>query len=129
MCGNLNPGAPIRRAIQCRRDGLNDVELDALADSYTRPRPDMAFSFDDLQDARSDEIRATLGSDAAKDWIEGLLLMIAGILGFLAGGLIVVMIAWAAQSAGLDARTIAPTAAEVLAPGFDLEAKVAEVQP
>ena len=87
------------------------------------------FSFDDIQDARSDEISATLGSDVAKDWIEGLLLMIAGILGFLTGGLIVVFIAWAAQSAGLDARAIAPTAAEVLAPGFDLEAKIAEVEP
>ena len=118
-----------RPAIQCRRDGLNDVELDALADSYTRPRPDMGFSFDDIQGARSDEISATLGSDVAKDWIEGLLLMIAGILGFLAGGLIVVIIAWAAQSAGLDARTIAQTATEVTAPGFDLEAKLAEVEP
>lgn len=87
------------------------------------------FSFDDIQDARSDEISATLGSDVAKDWIEGLLLMIAGILGFLAGGLIVVIIAWAAQSAWLDARTIAPTAAEVMSPGFDLEAKIAEVEP
>lgn len=117
------------RAIQCRRDGLNDADLDALADSYTRPRPGMGFSFDDIQGARSDEIRATLGSDVAKDWIDGLLLMIAGILGFLAGGLIVVIIAWAAQSAGLDARTIAPTAAEVLDPSFDLERKVAEVEP
>lgn len=117
------------RSIQWRRDGLNDTELDALADSYTRPRPDMGFSYYDIQGARSDEISATLGSDVAKDWIEGLLLMIAGILGFLTGGLIVVIIAWAAQSAELDARAIAPTAAEVSAPGFDLESKLAEVEP
>lgn len=119
------------RAIQCRRDGLNDADLDALADSYTRPRPDMGFSFDDIQAARSEDVRAAYlyGACAGGDWIGDLLLMIAGILGFLAGGLIVVIIAWAAQSAGLDARTIAPTVAEVSSPGFDLEAKLAEVEP
>ena len=46
------------RAIQCRREGLTPAELDALTGIFTRPRPDMAFSFDDLQDAKKNAINA-----------------------------------------------------------------------
>ena len=40
------------RAIQRRREDLTPAEMDALTGLFTRPRPDMAFSFDDLQDAK-----------------------------------------------------------------------------
>ncbi len=46
-------------AIQCRREDLTPAELDALTGLFTRPRPDMAFSFDDLQDAK--KMQSTTG--------------------------------------------------------------------
>ena len=54
-----------RLAIQCRREGLTPAEMDALYDNFMRPRPDMAVSFDDLQDAK--KMQSTTGVDMTRE--------------------------------------------------------------
>ena len=53
------------RAIQCRREDLAPAELDSLTGLFTRPRPDMAFSFDDLQDAK--KMQSTTGGGMTRE--------------------------------------------------------------
>ena len=53
------------RAIQCRREDLKPAELGALSDNFMRPRPDMAFSFDDLQDAK--KMQSTTGGGMTRE--------------------------------------------------------------
>ena len=114
----------MNRAIMCRPDGLTPAEVDALHDSLTRPRPDMAFTFDDAEDAKKPQARTP-----EAELIEGLILVAAGVVGVLAMAGVIIALTAAVQFMRIDIQTLAPTAAEVSAPGFDLEAKVAEVQP
>ena len=112
------------RAIQCRREDLTPAELDALSDNFMRPRPDMAFSFDDAEDAKKPQ-----ASTPEAELIEGLILVAVGVVGVLAMAGVIIALTAAVQFMRIDIQTLAPTAAEVMAPGFDLERKVAEVQP
>ena len=53
------------RAIQRRGEDLTPTELDSLTGLFTRPRPDMAFSFDDLQDAK--KMQSTTGGGMTRE--------------------------------------------------------------
>ena len=111
------------RAIQCSREGLTPAELDALTGLFTRPRPDMAFSFDDLQDAK--KMQSTTGGGMTREDAHlAVTVAITIIFGAIVGAVATIVL-----SSLLTVEAIAPTAAEVSAPGFDLEAKLAEVEP
>lgn len=110
------------RAIMCRREGLTQAEESALYESITMPRPDMAFTFDDMQDPGGD-------TSPAAAMIEGLLFIAARVTLFVAAALLIVGIAFAAQAIRLDVQTLAPTVAEVSAVDFDLDRKLGEVLP
>lgn len=111
------------RAIQCRREGLTPAEMDALTGVFTRPRPDMAFSFDDLMDAKN-QPTTTGGGMTREDAHLTATVAITFVFGAIFGAVVSIVL-----SSLLTIEALAPTAAEVSAPGFDLEAKLAEVQP
>lgn len=111
------------RAIQCRREDLTPAEMDALTGLFTRPRPDMAFSYDDLQDAK--KMQSTTGGGMTR---EDAHLAATVALTFVLGAIVGVVVTIVLSSL-LTVEAMAPTAAEVSAPGFDLEAKLAEVEP
>ena len=50
---------------QHHRENLTSAELDALADNFMRPRPDMAVSFDDLMDAK--KMQSTTGGGMTRE--------------------------------------------------------------
>ena len=111
------------RAIQCRREGLTPAEMDALTGLFTRPRPDMAFSFDDLQDAK--KMQSTTGADMTREDAHlAATVAITFVFGAIVGAVVAIVL-----SSLLTVEAMAPTAAEVMDPSFDLERKVAEVQP
>lgn len=111
------------RAIQCRREGLTPAEMDALTGLFARPRPDMAFSFDDLQDAK--KMQSTTGGGMTREDAH----IAATVALTIIFGAIIGAVATIVLSSLLTVEAIAPTAAEVSAPGFDLEAKLSEVAP
>ena len=115
------------RAIQSRREDLTPAEMDALTGVFTRPRPDMAFSFDDLQDAKKMQSATTTTTGCGMTREDAHLAATVAIT--IIFGAIVGAVATIVLSSLLTVEAIAPTAAEVSAPGFDLEAKLAEVQP
>ena len=111
------------RAIQCRREGLTPAELDALSDNFMRPRPDMAVSFDDLMDAKNQP--TTTGCDMTHEDAHLIATVaITIIFGAIVGAVITIIL-----SSFLTVEAMAPTAAEVMAAGFSLEHKLAEVAP
>ena len=111
------------RAIQCRREGLTPAELDALTGVFTRPRPDMAFSFDDLQDAK--KMQSTTGGGMTREDAHlAATVAITIIFGAIIGAVITIIL-----SSLLTVEVMAPTAAEVMAADFSLEHKLAEVSP
>ena len=108
------------RAIQCRREDLTPAEIDSLTGLFTRPRPDMAFSFDDLQDAK--KMQSTTGGGMTREDAHlTATVAIAIIFGIIVGVVVTIVL-----SSLLTVEEMAPTAAEVMAPSFDLERKVAE---
>ena len=110
------------RAIQCRREGLTPAELDALSDNFTRPRPDMAFSFDDLQDAK--KMQSTTGGGMTREDAHlAATVAITIIFGIIVGVVVTIVL-----SSLLTVEAMAPTAAEVMAADFDLERKLAEAE-
>ena len=111
------------RAIQCRREDLTPAEMDALTGVFTRPRPDMAFSFDDLQDAKKTQ-STTGGGMTREDAHLAATVAITIIFGAIVGAVVTIVL-----SSLLTVEAMAPTAAEVMADDFSLERKVAEVEP
>lgn len=110
-------------AIQCRREDLTTAELDALADSFMRPRPDMAFSFDDLQDAK--KMQSTTGGGMTREDAHiAATVAITIIFGIIVGAVVTIVL-----SSLLTIEAMAPTAAEVMAADFSLEHKLAEAAP
>ena len=111
------------RAIQCHREDLTPAEMAALTGVFTRPRPDMAVSFDDLQDAK--KMQSTTGGGMTREDAHlTATVAITIIFGAIVGAVVSIVL-----SSLLTIEAMAPTAAEVSAPGFDLEAKLAEVEP
>ena len=111
------------RAIQCRREDLTPAELDALSDNFTRPRPDMAFSFDDLQDAK--KMQSTTGGGMTREDAHlTATVAITFVFGAIVGAVVSIVL-----SSLLTVEAVAPTAAEVMAADFSLEHKLAEVAP
>ena len=111
------------RAIMCRREGMTPAELDALSDNFTRPRPDMAFSFDDLQDAK--KMQSTTGGGMTREDAHlTATVAITIIFGAIVGAVVTIVL-----SSLLTVDVMAPTAAEVMAADFSLEHKLAEVSP
>ena len=111
------------RAIQCRREDLTPAELDALTGVFIRPRPDMAFSFDDLQDAK--KMQSTTGGGMTREDAH----LTATVAITIIFGIIVGAVATIVLSCLLTVGAVAPTAAEVMSADFSLERKVAEVEP
>ena len=111
------------RAIQCRREGLTPAEMDALTGVFTRPRPDMALSFDDLQDEK--KTQSTTGGGMTRDDAHlAATVAITIIFGAIVGAVVTIVL-----SSLLTVEAMAPTAAEVMAAGFSLEHTLAEVEP
>ena len=111
------------RAIQRRGEDLKPVEMDALTGVFTRPRPDMAFSFDDLQDAK--KMQSTTGGGMTREDAHlAATVAITIIFGAIVGAVITIVL-----SSILTVEAMAPTAAEVMAADFSLEHKLAEVSP
>ena len=111
------------RAIQCRREGLTPAELDALTGVFTRPRPDMAFSFDDLQDAK--KMQSTTGGGMTREDAHiAATVALTFVFGAIVGAVVSIVL-----SSLLTIEAMAPTAAEVMAADFRLEHKLAEVSP
>lgn len=111
------------RAIQCRREGLTPAEMDALTGVFTRPRPDMAFSFDDLQDAK--KMQSTTGGGMTREDAHiAATVAITFVFGAIVGAVVSIVL-----SSLLTIEAMAPTAAEVMAAGFSLEHKLSEVAP
>ena len=111
------------RAIQCRREDLTPAELDALSDNFMRPRPEMAFSFDDLQDAK--KMQSTTGCGMTREDAHiAATVAIAFVFGAIVGAVFSIVL-----SSILTVETMAPTAAEVMAADFSLEHKLAEAAP
>ena len=111
------------RAIQCRGEDLTPAELDSLTGLFTRPRPDMAFSFDDLQDAK--KMQSTTGGGMTREDAHlAATVAITFVFGAIVGAVVSIVL-----SSLLTVEAMAPTAAEVMAAGFSLEHKVAEVEP
>lgn len=111
------------RAIQCRREGLTPAEMDALSDNFMRPRPDMAFSFDDLQDAK--KMQSTTGGGMTREDAHlTATVAITFVFGAIVGAVVTIV-----SSSLLTIEAMAPTAAEVMAADFSLEHKLAEVAP
>ena len=108
---------------QHHRENLTSAELDALADNFMRPRPDMAFSFDDLQDAK--KMQSTTGGGMTR---EDAHLIATGaitiIFGAIVGAVITIIL-----SSFLTVEAMAPTAAEVMAADFSMEHKLAGATP
>ena len=111
------------RAIQCRREDLTPAEMDALTGVFTRPRPDMAFSFDDLQDAK--KMQSTTGGGMTREDAH----LTATVAITIIFGAIVGAVASIVLSSLLTIEAMAPTAAEVMAADFSLEHKLADVAP
>ena len=111
------------RAIQCRREGLTPAEMDALTGVFTRPRPDMAFSFDDLQDAKKMQSTSGVGMTREDAHLTATV-AIAIIFGAIVGAVVAIVL-----SSLLTVDAMAPTAAEVMAADFSLEHKLSEVAP
>ena len=111
------------RAIQCRREGLTPAEMDALTGLFTRPRPDMAVSFDDLMDAKN-QPTMTGGGMTREDAHIAATVAITIIFGAIVGVVVTIVL-----SSVLTVEAMAPTAAEVMAADFSLEHKLAEVAP
>ena len=111
------------RAIQCRREDLTPAELDSLTGLFTRPRPYMAFSFDDLQDAK--KMQSTTGGGMTREDAHlAATVAITIIFGIIVGVVVTIVL-----SSLLTDEAMAPTAAEVMAADFSLEHKLAEVSP
>ena len=111
------------RAIQCRREDLTPAELDALSDNFMRPRPEMAFSFDDLQDAK--KMQSTTGCGMTREDAHiAATVAITFVFGAIVGAVFSIVL-----SSILTVETMAPTAAEVMAADFSLEHKLAEAAP
>ena len=111
------------RAIQCRREGLTPAEMDALTGVFTRPRPDMAFSFDDLQDAK--KMQSTTGGGMTREDAHiAATVAITFVFGAIVGAVVSIVL-----SSLLTIEAVSPTAAEVMAADFSLEHKLAEVEP
>ena len=111
------------RAIQCRREDLTPAELDALSDNFMRPRPDMAFSFDDLQDAK--KMQSTTGGGMTREDAHlTATVAITFVFGAIVGAVVTIVL-----SSLLTVDAMAPTAAEVMAADFSLEHKLAEAAP
>ena len=92
-------------------------------DNFTRPRPDMAFSFDDLQDAK--QMQSTTGGDMTREDAHlTATVAITVIFGAIVGAVFSIVL-----SSLLTVDAMAPTAAEVMAADFSLEHKLAEVAP
>ena len=111
------------RAIQCRREGLTPAEMDALTGVFTRPRPDMAFSFDDLQDAK--KMQSTTGGGMTR---EDAHIAATVALTFIFGAIVGAVVSIVLYSL-LTIEAMAPTAAEVMASDFSLEHKLAGAAP
>jgi hypothetical protein len=110
-------------AIQCRREDLTPAELDSLTGLFTRPRPDMAFSFDDLQDAK--KMQSTTGCGMTREDAHlAATVAITIIFGIIVGAVVAIVL-----SGLLTVDAMAPTAAEVMAADFSLEHKLAEAAP
>ena len=88
-------------------------------ESYLPP----GVSYDDLEDAKH------LDQTPRDEIIDVMWMVFGGIVMLICGGLAVLAVVVAVQWARDSAAFISPTAAEVAAPGFSLESKVAEVQP
>ena len=111
------------RAIQCRREDLTPAEMDALTGLFTRPRPDMAFSFDDLQDAK--KMQSTTGGGMTREDAHiAATVAITFVFGAIVGAVVSIVL-----SSLLTIEAVSPTAAEVMAADFSLEHKLAEVAP
>ena len=111
------------RAIQCRREGLTPAEMDALTGLFARPRPDMAFSFDDLQDAK--KMQSTTGGGMTREDAHlAATVAITIVFGAIVGAVVTIVL-----SSLLTIDAMAPTAAEVMAADFSLEHKLAEAAP
>ena len=111
------------RAIQCRREDLAPAELDSLTGLFTRPRPDMAFSFDDLQDAK--KMQSTTGGGMTREDAHiAATVAITFVFGIIVGVVVTIVL-----SSLLTVEAMAPTAAEVMAADFSLEHKLAEAAP
>ena len=111
------------RAIMCRREAMTPAELDALSDNFMRPRPDMAFSFDDLQDAK--KMQSTTGGGMTREDAHlTATVAITIIFGAIVGAVVTIVL-----SSLLTVEAMAPTAAEVMAADFSLEHKLAEAAP
>ena len=108
---------------QHHREDLTPAELDALSDNFMRPRPDMAVSFDDLMDAKN-QPTTTECSMTREDAHLAATVAITIIFGAIVGAVATIVL-----SSLLTVEAMAPTAAEVSAPGFDLEAKLAGATP
>ena len=113
----------MNRAIQCRREGLTPAELDALTGIFTRPRPDMALSFDDLMDAKN-QPTTTGGGMTREDAHLTATVSLTFVFGAIVGAVVAIVL-----SSLLTVEAMAPTAAEVMAADFSLEHKLAEVSP
>ena len=111
------------RAIQCRREDLTPAELDSLTGLFTHPRPDMAVSFDDLQDAK--KMQSTTGGGMTSEDAH----LTATVASTIIFGIIVGVVVTIVLSSILIVEAMAPTAAEVMAVDFSLEHKLAEAAP
>lgn len=98
-----------------------------VMDRYDLPSPDMAFGFDDAKDLSTDRQKA---QREARIIVRYLALALRGVgIAVLIGAIIVAGVAaWSYLRTDI-VTFVAPTAAEIAAPGFDLERKLAEVQP
>ena len=113
----------MNRAIQCRREDMTPAKLDSLTGVFTRPRPDMAFSFDDLQDAK--KMQSTTGGGMTREDAHlAATVAITIIFGAIVGAVFTIVL-----SSLLTVEAMAPTAAEVMSADFSLEHKLAEVAP
>ena len=111
------------RAIQCRREDLTPAEMDALTGLFTRPRPDMALSFDDLQDAK--QMQSTTGGGMTREDAHlAATVAITFVFGAIVGAVVAIVL-----SSLLTVEAMAPTAAEVMAADFSLEHKLVEAAP
>ena len=102
---------------------LTPAELDSLTGLFTRPRPDMAVSFDDLMDAKN-QLSTTGGGMTREDAHLTATVAIAIIFGAIVGAVVTIVL-----SSLPAVEAMAPTAAEVMADDFSLEHKLADVAP